>query len=1406
MLSTFDDSTSPYNNPYDASKRYSEILFKPGKSVFNWEMLEMQSMQDHQMQLIGDTVFQEGAIISGMDVVPNNSSSGTQTLPDGVNANNFSLSSLSAINDKIDTTSYTSDGTLPITTEPNLTTDYPGVNFTSTITKGAGVTLSFMLTKVSGTIHKLNFSLDSDKVSAKTYEIDGVEVATSPTDTTGTPLVDVNGNIINLDDGVSHQVVLSLDTLVTGTSTFQVLFNSGYDAVAGGTIQLNFDDLKAEDGYTNTDWVLNSEDDNTPNSETRSKNYTVNDGEIWLQGAVREFASQDISITGVGTETIGVTLNTEKVTYLDDPDLLDHTSAAENSTTTGESGADRKKYTVNLTYNDPNAVTLCTFSDNKLNISSSKPDYTVINQILAKRTADESGSYVVSGFNASVTQNALDSSLLTLNVDAGTAYVNGYQVITSETIPVSLNKATDASNSTSEQYIYSSEYKLSNQPVQKINKVVASVQNTNSSVTRSSSGITDTFSTNAEVYQIVSVTQGTTTYVQGTDFSYSQNTITWGRDAEGNTLPKANIPESNTSYVVVYDSTDVLVEGTDYKLSVNSSTNATSIVFTGMSGVTPITGSLVNVDYSFFYARIDMVTIKNVTSSDTSPFNVIEGTPAPLSTATPPSMNDPYSLELGYVIIYPDSTNAIFVSQTVKNMPFSELQKQVDRISVLEYNSALSNMESDATSSVDPLTYKDVFSDAFNTPLRGDTTSADFTVGYDLQRGEITPKIKSSMAVTPDIDPSSTTAEQTGQFITSSYTEVADISQNVATGVINVNPYDAYTIVGSLSIDPSSDNWIDYNNVVSYNYSSSPITYSVDRYWDHNGKMTGDTSYVVSNVTLSNGGSWSQANKYERTGTITSSGGSSSLSSAEEYMRSRTITFTASNLLPNEDNLSVTIDGKAVLSPTPSSDLYKGTNANTFKADTTGEVKGTFVIPSGIECGTRTVKVYNDDTVASTTYTAYGTEDTVTSVVNVQQVTLDVYDPVAQSFTYSDLRFLTSIGLYFNRTPNSNSGTDSDSGKVHPQLEVQIRKLSDDGQTPGNTIVAQTTISPDAINVSSDASLETRIYFDDIVQLDANQAYCIVLVTDSDDYFVFKATKGETILGSSTKLLGRPSDNGNLFTSSNSQSWLVDPSSSLKYNIYTARFSESSDIAFTPLTLQNEQFTDGDTSLSPVSINRLALLTAYLTPDNTNMSWYIRYVSSTDDVDASIESKSWEAINAINGDSNSTVLTDSSNPYADEVTFLSNTRQIQLMAKITATTYVSPKLALSCLTLAGILNDTTGNYLSIGLSEQGTAAFNHVNIQYDAYVPSGSSVVPYYSVDGGTTWYTFSTDGTSVAVPESTQPVSALMNRYVYEATVPTATDVNHLATQIKYKLVMTAPSQYVLPRASQLVSILSQQ
>ena len=66
----YDSSQSPYNNGFDANKRFSKVLFRPGRPAFSQEMLEMESMQDYNTTMLGDTLFQEGANISGMNVIP----------------------------------------------------------------------------------------------------------------------------------------------------------------------------------------------------------------------------------------------------------------------------------------------------------------------------------------------------------------------------------------------------------------------------------------------------------------------------------------------------------------------------------------------------------------------------------------------------------------------------------------------------------------------------------------------------------------------------------------------------------------------------------------------------------------------------------------------------------------------------------------------------------------------------------------------------------------------------------------------------------------------------------------------------------------------------------------------------------------------------------------------------------------------------------------------------------------------------------------------------------------------------------------------------------------------------------------------------------------------------------------
>lgn len=1404
-MTLYDDSKPPYNNPYNADKRYSKILFYPGRNAFNWEMLEMQSMQNHQMELLGDSLFQEGAIISGMDIVPkvtnfNNNS----TLPSGVNANNFSQSSLSSVSATLNTSTYLSQGVISVVSASQVSSDYPGLSFSSVVTKGLSTTISFSLKKTSGTLNNLGLVYDNTKVSLSNYTIDGTSIGTTLPN--GVPTSDTSGKTINLNDGTSHKVVATFTTRVSGLVSFSLLGNYGYNALTVGQVGFSISSLKTEDGTSATAWVLSFADSN--NTE-RSKTYTVNDGTIWLQGAVRDFVQQDITLTGTGTENIGVTVNESLITADQDSSLIDHTTASDGSLTTGKVGANRVQYTVNLTYNDDSSIPIYTFVDNQLSTSSSKPTYSAINKILAKRTADESGSYVVSGFNGTTSPDPLDSTKIRLNIDAGTAYVNGYQVITSTTTPVSLDKSVTSSGSTSEQYVYQPSYQLVNQPVQQVNKVVASVQGTNQNVVRSSSGITDTFASTTEVYQIVSVVQGSTTYTQGKDFSFSANVITWGRDSNGKSLSGAKVPSAGSSYTVVYNYTAVLTEGTDYKLVVDDSQN-TSISFTGMSGLTPISNSLVNVDYSFFYARMDMITIKNPSSSDNNPFTVIKGSPNSLSSVKPPVLDDAYSLELGYVTILPNSDKAIFVMDTVKNMPFSELQKRATQVDNLQYNSAISSATQAATSTVNPLTYKDVFADNFVSLDVADTSNKDFTAAYDFSDGYIVPSIRSSVSYTPTIDSTSSTTRTTGSFVTANYTETNTISQTSVTDTINVNPYDVYSINGSLSLSPAVDNWVDQQHTTIYNKKVQKSVSTIGNYNASNylnslglnidnahlsyGNFDANNAEIVGNVNHFWDSERSNAwGKY--TIDTTKEIGSKTINSAIQFMRQTEVAFDATNLLPDADNLQVTIDDVPVDTPKAATASYQGTQEGTFKADSNGEVKGTFKIPIGIQCGSRNVKIANGDNMAFTSYTAYGTTEDIQKIVNKVAVTVYLYDPVAQSFTLSDNKYLTSIGMYFYRTPSTNNAT------AHPSISVQVRTLNSDGSGPSNEVLGTATIASDTIKTSNDASAETRVYFDDLIPLNANQGYCFVVVTDSDNYWLYKATKGKHLLGDeSTYLTGRPSDNGNLFTSSNAQSWVDDPSSSLKYNVYTASFNTEASLVFTPNTLSSLTFTDGDTTITPDKINRMALLTAYTTAGNTNIDWYVRYLMSSDDASAKLSDRNWLPMNAVNGVSNSSINESGNSPYSGQLNFEGNVRQVQLMAKMSATSNVSPKISLDALHLVGIVDNTSATYLSENVNESDDAAFNTLKAQINAHVPTSGNIDLQYSVDGGNTWKTFSNNGTSPSVPTSIKAVNPMDNQYTFVGKVPGSS----LATQVKYKVSIKGPDQYHKPQAGSFTVVLT--
>ena len=1391
-MPVYDDSAI---NKFDPKKQYDKILFNAGRPVFNFEVNELQSMGQYQLEMLGDTIFQEGAIISGMDIIPQPDNKGTHTsLP-----NSFSAASLDTSFGSVKTDKYTNSGLLSFTSISNLSTDYPALSFNGTVTKGVYSTMSFTVKKTSGTLSKMSLGYPTNMLTPITYTIDGAKIATAPNDMSGDPIVNSDGAQINLNDGKDHKVVITFKTLDSGSPSFTLHFNPNYDALTT-SVGLDITGLYIQDGKEATAWVINVNDTGTESSVDRVKNYSVTSGTIWLNGAIRNFATQDVSIKGTGTENIGVTLTENKVTSADDPDLVDDT---ENSLTNGMSGADRVKYSVNLTYNDDTATTIFVFQDNKINPDAVKPDYSNLAPILAKRTFDQSGSFRTSGFNATPTDYKLDSSKIKLNIDAGQAYVRGYSISTSSTTGVLLDKASSTDTSTNEGIIYnngSGDITLANQPVKKITNITANVEGTNNSVSRSTSGNTDTFTTN-NAYRIVKVKQGSTTYSEGTDFTRAGNTIIWGADSAGNKLPNATMPTAGTSYSVVYDYNYNMVEGTDY--AVKTPDEITSIDIDTQKGVKPINGSVISVTYIYFLARIDMIMI---TSDQANPFKVIKGDPMPLATATPPVVKDNYSLELGYVLIYPNSDKAVFTMQTITRIPFSGLQAWNTRISNLEYNVSVSALADSVEKSEDPITIRDAFADAFNNLNYANSTHDGFNVAYDPEYGEITIPPKSYADLVPTLNESKSDVNVSGNLVTAPYTEEKSIGQDLITGTTNVNEYQIFNVNGTLSIDPASDNWIDTKSTTVYaNGGSKSITAS--RWWQHLGANNESSSIQntlnelqgVQGIDYNNwSGNRAAQNNWAatQTGYIISDGGSKTVESAIEYMRQRKITFEAKNFLPYEDGFEITIEGTSVINPTPASSTYKGSLENSFKADSAGTIKGSFDIPAGvIQCGNRSIKIENSNgSLASASYQAYGTMKDVQSIINKTTVSVTLYDPLAQSFTLTQNKSLTSVDLYFATKPTS-------TGASHTSdMIVQIRELSDDGY-PNRNVKGEQTLTPDQINVSQDGNTATKVTFDQAIQLTGNQGYCITLISDSDAYNVYTATKGQMVIGDNPyKLTGAPNANGNLFKSNNAQTWIADGTSSLKFGVNTAHYNDGGTIMFDPIVLKDQKFVDSGTG-SVVDIDRLAALTSYLTPGTTGLSWFIRTLPNSSS--ATIDTMAWTALTVTNDNTPSVTPAATNDAITNEVHLFEQSKAIQLKAIFASEKFVSPILTTEDLSLVGVLTGTEGKYYSINLDESGDAQFDTVKIQYDAYTPNGTSVTPYYSVDGGNTWYTLANDGKAVATPISTQKISTYFTRYIYQAKVPGAVDQNHLAKQIMYYLDMKASTNFLTPRVRKLTSLL---
>lgn len=1055
---------------------------------------------------------------------------------------------------------------------------------------------------------------------------------------------------------------------------------------------------------------------------------TVESGLVYLSGLVHIFEQQSLQLTETGEENIGIKLQQNIVTYAEDSALRDPAVGFKNYM---QEGADRLRSTVVLTLNDPEATTLYSLKDGELQSEAAQVQLDVITSMLARRTYDESGNYRVEGLTLSTEEK--DAENLSVVIDAGKAYVAGYEVNKTVSTRVTIPKALVTRLIQNESFTYNTgtaRYSLSNNPVKRINRLVASVLVEKERVIRGNEeGGTDYLAKNSvsKIVRIWSEQPGGEVlqeYTPTTDYQLvNAQAVSW--------FPNMGIePPSGGTYYVSYEYNETLENGVDYQLHEKSETEYQ--VDFSLDGRKPVNASTFYVDYDFYLARKDLISMDKAGN-----IIVTRGQPNVERLVSSPTNTDAYVLHLGTVALVPNSVKTTCNSYAITRLSMDDLQRMLQRIKDIEYNQAVQALDEEAIAGENPTQLKGVMSDSFFNLNKCDLGHIDFNITLDIEEGTITLPVKEVSSLQPSFG-ANTNVTKWGRVVTAPMTETQLVSQPLATGTMLVNPYNVFNKLGVLVLKPAVDNFIN-EKVITIN-KEQVKTYTVHRWWYHGGTLWDDTErYLFNNLKLDAGQSWNGWDN--KTGTILSSSAKTLLDESAQFMREITIQVEATNLLPNSDNLYVHFDDKQV-SALPTHAKYLGSLPGTLKADEKGVVSGSFKVPPNTPVGTREVAVKNANNTAISSFTSSGRNRTVEKTVLTTRVTVYPYDPLAQSFQLSSARIISSVGIYFaSKDPASN-------------VTVQLRNMVNG--YPGVEIYSEKVVTPEEITISEHGTVETRVKFPDPVLCEANTQYCFVVLTDSDTYSVFVAELGETTLDTKVAVTRQPYLEGTMFSSANALTWSAHQTMDMKFNIYGANFSRKGTIEFEPIT--------------DVKLDRLVLLSEYLTPNNTGCTWSIRFVIEGDTSDISTK-----------------VYTPISN--YEETDLSATIKTFQLKAEFESLPNMSPIMAMDALSLVGLTTELEGSYVSRNTVFPQSASYTTVRQIFEAHIPNGTSVIPQFSTDGGKTW--ISMEGVS----PTTEMIDSEFKRYTYEKTVPQA-------TQYRARLYMKTNQPYVRPKARRFMNI----
>ncbi|HUT54420.1 MAG TPA: DUF4815 domain-containing protein [bacterium] len=926
-------------------------------------------------------------------------------------------------------------------------------------------------------------------------------------------------------------------------------------------------------------------------------------------------------------------------------------------------------------------------------------------QNLAERTYDQAGSYLVKGLDSFIGDN--DGDNVEVITNAGRAYIQGFRfqkdLPTTSLVPKSI--AVKSVRGEQKTYVVGTRrYAVNSTPLKETTQLEAIVEIV-SNITRGSVGGGEDLLVPNPVVDILEVSQGATVFVEGVDWQQSGNHVDW--------LGTGSEPAIGTTYTVRWTYTKQMVKNSDYVDGgwFGQSTHPAADEYFYLVTVVSATGESqydqVRVESRETLAgEINKITWLPV--SGATGYRIYRGT----QNATRADFQKLKDVAAGVTTYLDDGVDQIIggnpPATNTSGLTMSALQIALDNLSVINFGRTGVGDDPVAGSncSVDYDYYvgrKDIIYVTTREIKRLEGAPADSPKLPVLSEGTLglcsieCPPNSVDLTVI-NFGLTRITMDQIHEIIK----DVEDLKYNDAQFQMNnaLQNRDAQTKKGVYSDDFSNDAQSDvYHSEWSARIDQVLRFAAPDR-------LVSATALVVnpsaSNALFKNSlallpatervliqqADWSEVKNINPYAVFDKPEASLEITPNIGRRGQTGIAVVGSNFTPNATNVTVRCDGQVV--------------ASNVHADAAGRVTSSFVIPDNARNGNRIVEMTDgvnsaqanlqvNDPLVITRIERVVVERTIVQRqivvqptppriirVPVERIVWRVQlrtrrrDPLAQTFSFSENRIVSAVGVYFTQKDAT------------VPVTIQIRGVTTG--LPNEIVLAEKVVAPGEVVLNA----ETKIAFADPFYAPANTSYAVVLLTNSNNYKVRIATLGQ--LGQNGVITNQTYTAGVLLESSNAETWTPLNGSDLTMKIYGYDFQASGEVRFQPIT--GVQFSD------------LNLDEYSSTPEGSAIVWEY----STDG------GVTWDAI-----------------VPAEEERLPNLAGQVLVRALFsTGVVNDSPALNFKDVNLLGFLNNPTGAYLN--RENELTQGVASTKVYAQMSIPSGTTINWFASNNGGLTW------------------------------------------------------------------------